>query len=71
MYYRVRMRAAIHPATAATAVAVESGYAYEHMLLLETREEIDEGLNDMWDWGADRVDDAGDWISDQWNKAFG
>ncbi|MDO4901739.1 hypothetical protein [Actinomyces sp.] len=63
--------ALVYPAAAATAVAVRVGYAHEHMLPLETPENNDKGLNDIQDWGADHVDDAGDWISDQWNKAFG
>ncbi|MBE6474779.1 MAG: hypothetical protein E7Z95_04280 [Actinomyces succiniciruminis] len=56
---------------AGTTAAVGASYAYENLVSLETREKIDEGLSDAWDWGVDRVEDAGDWISDQWQRAFG
>ncbi|MDO4901737.1 hypothetical protein [Actinomyces sp.] len=52
-------------------VAVGVGYLYQNYVPLEIRGKIDEGLNDMWDWGADRVDDATDWASNQWNRIFG
>ncbi|WP_143233236.1 hypothetical protein [Actinomyces ruminis] len=58
------------PAVAASVIAFGVGYAYERMVTLETREKIDEGLNDTWDWITDRVDDVGDWASDQWNRIF-
>lgn len=47
-------------AAAAAVIAVGAGQTYESSLSLKTREKIDEGMNDMWDWGADRVDDATD-----------
>ncbi|WP_143233234.1 hypothetical protein [Actinomyces ruminis] len=52
-------------------VAVGVGHLYQNYIPLEIRGKIDEGLNDMWDWGADRVDDATDWASNQWNRIFG
>ncbi|WP_103061950.1 hypothetical protein [Actinomyces qiguomingii] len=56
---------------ATATVAAGVGYVYKTYVPLEIREKIDEGLNDIWDWGADRVDDATDWVSEQWNRIFG